>query len=236
MFSFNKFLYCLHNFLCHCTQLDVNNNNLLCLLFSFTLFCVNTNNCSLDIYNAHLQATIISLHATHLAFPFISPAKQSHKCPCRRMTLPSQKFYNCCLRYCYLCILFTFVLAVWLLPACLSCVYCEPRLFSSYATRPVFSFISPAKQSNECTWSRKILSSGKLWKCCYIIVVCVFCLLLPLQSCICLFVDLFILHLLQRKLYKYCLRNCRLCILFTFILKMLLLPILLTCLSSFFLY
>ena len=79
--------------MCHCSQLDVNNNNLLYLIFFFTLFSINTNNCSLDLYNEGLQITIIIF--THNASSHQTDRIFTDESCWTKMALPSQNLSKC---------------------------------------------------------------------------------------------------------------------------------------------
>ena len=121
MFSFNNFLYCLHISACHCSQLDVATTIVLLVVLQFTVSRnlhtkIITFACDVS---SHKTDWTLSDPVECSVLPFISQGKQSDECSWRIMTLPSRNMYKCRLRYCCLCILFTFAIAVLLLPICL---------------------------------------------------------------------------------------------------------------------
>ena len=102
------------------------------LYSSYTLLCVRSlqYKSSNHNYSLHMQIVftqdwlnsfLIPIECSVL--PFISQGKQSDECGWRRMSFfafaKSLQIKICCLCYGYLCILFTFVLAVLLLLVCL---------------------------------------------------------------------------------------------------------------------
>ena len=51
-----KIIYYSLNFVCHCSQLDVNINNCFVCYSPFGLFCINNNNCLTDLSNGDLHS------------------------------------------------------------------------------------------------------------------------------------------------------------------------------------
>ena len=113
----------------HCSKLNVYNNNLLCLLFFFTLSCVNTNNCSLDLYNGDLQTTIVlftrnaTSHKTLLiCYLFCLAYYIAGKTLWRTNLEENDSSWNLCKykhHYCW-CFLFTFILVILVVASCSS--------------------------------------------------------------------------------------------------------------------
>ena len=100
-----QILYCSHNSVCHCTQLDLHNSKLLYLLFFFTPFC----NTQQQLFDRSLQWRFSKddysqLHTDWLnsfgirccsAIPLLLQCKSSDEYSRRTMSLPSRNLYKC---------------------------------------------------------------------------------------------------------------------------------------------
>ena len=123
-----KVLYCSHNSVCHCSQLDVNNNNCFVCYSSLHSWVYN-NNCSTDLYNGLFSSNTASLRTRLTALlPTPLPAlscflydnvnslmnvlELEHLCKCKHR----------CLVIVVSAFLFTFMLSVFVIAFLFTCL------------------------------------------------------------------------------------------------------------------